>query len=105
MRNSLECAYEERIVKLFVGGINRKADNKDITEFTSHLPGYIDFSLARDKNGKSRGFGFIQVQGDINSNKLIENDSYIFLNKKIEFKVVDELKATKSKLLIKQERA
>jgi RNA recognition motif-containing protein len=92
-------SIEASIVKLFVGGISRKTSQNSIFKFFQSFDGFQDFELVRDKNGRSRGYGFIWIYGYDISNRLINSDSIMLSNQKLEFKPIDEEKINRSMLI------
>ena len=49
----------EQLQKIFVGGLNKDADEKSLTGAFSSYGDITDVSVLRDSVGKSRGFGFV----------------------------------------------
>ena len=65
-------------LKLFIGGLPREANEKDITEYFSKFGEVVSVNLKRDlKSGRSRGFAFIVFQTDVIINPILGNHHMI----------------------------
>ena len=49
----------EQLQKIFVGGLNKDADENSLTEAFNSYGRIMDVSVLRDSGGRSRGFGFV----------------------------------------------
>ena len=69
-------------LKLFIGGLPKQANEKDITYYFSKFGEIVSVNLKRDfKSGRSRGFAFIVFKDDVVINPIL--GYHEFLGKKI----------------------
>ncbi len=70
-------------MKIFVAGLPYDLDDDELTEIFEKFGALISAKVAIDKDtGKSRGFGFVDMQNDEEAKDAIENLNGISLGKK-----------------------
>ena len=70
-------------MKIFVAGLPYDLDDDELTEIFEKFGMIISAKVAIDKDtGKSRGFGFVEMQNDEEAKDAIENLNGISLGKK-----------------------
>ena len=71
------------VMKIFVAGLPYDLDDDELTEIFEKFGAIISAKVAIDKDtGKSRGFGFVDMQNDEEAKDAIENLNGISLGKK-----------------------
>ena len=70
-------------MKIFVAGLPYDLDDDELTEIFEKFGLIVSAKVAIDKDtGKSRGFGFVEMQNDEEAKEAIENLNGISLGKK-----------------------
>ena len=70
-------------MKIFVAGLPYDLDDNELTEIFEKFGLIVSAKVAIDKDtGKSRGFGFVEMQNDEEAKDAIENLNGISLGKK-----------------------
>ena len=70
-------------MKIFVAGLPYDLDDDELTEIFEKFGVLVSAKVAIDKDtGKSRGFGFVEMQNDEEAKDAIENLNGISLGKK-----------------------
>jgi len=80
------------MIKLFVVGFPREMDEIQLAQLFGPYGDIQLLTIARDKiSGKSKGFGFIQMNDVKDANKAIEGlNGYAFGDRKLEVRIAEE---------------
>ena len=59
------CDYEsDPRAKVFIGGLSLKATSEEVREFLEKFGELKSFRLTEDAQGRSKGFGFVEMSSD-----------------------------------------
>ena len=75
--------YKKQFLKLFVAGLPYDFDDAELEEIFEKFGKVATARVAMDRDtGKSKGFGFVEMQNDVDAKNAIENLKDISLGKK-----------------------
>ncbi len=75
--------YKKQFMKLFVAGLPYDLDDAELEEIFEKFGKVATARVAMDRDtGKSKGFGFVEMQNDVDAKNAIENLKDISLGKK-----------------------